>query len=441
MRNIYTEDLFNVQVIDKLQRILRREGVERIADEPQGISEKVGRTFFVSSTSTRSNSANTGLEPLSPLATLQQALNACSANRGDVIYLMAGHAETISTAITTPAGAAGVSIVGLGRGRTRPVFTGATAATAHLFQISVNDVSVRNIVFAASTATATSQIKVTGADCEISDCEFDQGASDADSVFLDTGATRAYIHDSRWNITANGPVEHILINTTLDGVRIEDCRFHDGSTTNMCDTACIASASAHTNCSVKNVMTNFGMVLSFTSATSTGNIVDAYGGNLGTVGSQIRIGGCACYGGPVDGYLTRVADATVPQTNVQLLGTATGGRIRLIDIVGQVGTVIGAVANASKLIAHPQAGTDVDLCATADINGLAAAAFFALSPVATVGTAAVIPLAGGGSRASYAAYWLGSGANLRFSTAGNSVTGTMKWDIWWKPMDPGASFV
>lgn len=446
MRNIYTADLMAVQLVDKLARVLRKEAVEKIGDEPQGLSGGVPRTFYVDSGESRSASTNSGLEPSVPFSTLQQALNACSANRGDVIYLAPGHAETITTAITTPAGAAGASIIGLGKGRTRPTFTGNTGATAKLLSLSQADMTLRNVVFMSSSATATDHVDVTGTDCEIADCEFNQGASDADSIILDTGASRAYIHDCTWRITANGPTEHILINqATVLGVRIEDCRFHEMSLANSVDNACIYSTVAHLDCIIKNVVTDFGMVVSFTSATSTGSIIDAWPGQIGTAGSQIRIGGCALFGGPAEGYLTRVSDVIIPQTGNTTLGTvtgATGARILLKGLVGQVGTLAGAGATNGKIIAHPSAGTDVDLCAATSTANAEANALFAMSNTGLVATGLVVSNAGGGVvNVGNMNAILNAGVVLRFNESGNSGTGTAKWDTWWRPLDPGASFV
>src|SRR3954463_12035420 len=109
----YELDLAIAQDIDRTMRFLRRSGlgpVERIVEEPQGLAEGVGRTFFVSSTSSKSASTNTGLEPSAPFSTIAQAVAAASADRGDVIYVMAGHAETVTASLLT-INKAGVQII------------------------------------------------------------------------------------------------------------------------------------------------------------------------------------------------------------------------------------------------------------------------------------------------------------------------------------------
>ena len=61
-----------------------------------------------------------------PFRTVDFAIGECTANRGDVIYVMPGHAETIvaaATAATIAIDVAGVTVVCLGSGDDRPTFT------------------------------------------------------------------------------------------------------------------------------------------------------------------------------------------------------------------------------------------------------------------------------------------------------------------------------
>jgi len=67
----------------------------------------------------------------SPKATIAGALLQCAAGRGDVIYVKSGHSETISTAGALTLSVAGVQVIGLGSGGSRPqlTFNGSTAAS------------------------------------------------------------------------------------------------------------------------------------------------------------------------------------------------------------------------------------------------------------------------------------------------------------------------
>lgn len=94
--------------------------------------------------------------------TLASAVAQCSANRGDVIYVMPGHAETISSASALTLSVAGVTIVGLGNGAKRPTFTFDTATTATI-NVSAANVKVQNIIFSANFADIVSVFTLTTA--------------------------------------------------------------------------------------------------------------------------------------------------------------------------------------------------------------------------------------------------------------------------------------
>jgi len=66
---------------------------------------------------------------LKPWRTIDYAIGRCTASRGDIIAVMPGHAETLTTAGGITSDVAGVAIVGLGHGSLRPTVTlGAAAA-------------------------------------------------------------------------------------------------------------------------------------------------------------------------------------------------------------------------------------------------------------------------------------------------------------------------
>lgn len=86
-----------------------------------------GLVYFVNSVI--GSDGNLGTDPGAPLATLQQAINSCRANKGDKIIVMPGHAETV-TATSINLSKAGVTVLCQGAGLERPTFTyGAAAAT------------------------------------------------------------------------------------------------------------------------------------------------------------------------------------------------------------------------------------------------------------------------------------------------------------------------
>ena len=126
-----------------------------------------GSVFFVHSV-TGSN-GNKGNSKDKPLATIDYAIGKCTAGKGDVIYVMAGHSEDPTTSIT--ADVEGISIVGLGNGKSRPTITfGHLAAT---LAITAANVTVKNLIFDLGTvaATVTCPITITADAACVEGCE------------------------------------------------------------------------------------------------------------------------------------------------------------------------------------------------------------------------------------------------------------------------------
>lgn len=87
-----------------------------------------------------------------PFATLEYAISSCTAGRGDIIFVGAGHAETISDATSTAMDVSGVAVIGLGSGNLRPRFTFDTANTATI-PVSAANCSIQNCIFIANFLT------------------------------------------------------------------------------------------------------------------------------------------------------------------------------------------------------------------------------------------------------------------------------------------------
>lgn len=108
------------------------------------IPTTTGSYFFVDSST--GSAGNDGTSPTSALNTVDNAVNKCTANKGDVIVCMPGHAETISSATSLVLDVAGVTVIGLGTGNKRPTFTYATSTAASVV-VSADNVTVANCRF------------------------------------------------------------------------------------------------------------------------------------------------------------------------------------------------------------------------------------------------------------------------------------------------------
>ncbi|MEY2595078.1 MAG: hypothetical protein RI965_350 [Bacteroidota bacterium] len=121
-------------------------------------------------------------------ADVDSAIGACTANAGDVIFVMPGHTETISAASGITCDVAGVSIIGLGNGSDKPVFTFGTSNAASVV-VSADNVKILNIRGLAAIDGLTKPFDVTGDQCSF-DVEWWDGSStvEAATVFKLNGA-------------------------------------------------------------------------------------------------------------------------------------------------------------------------------------------------------------------------------------------------------------
>lgn len=126
-----------------------------------------GKVFFVCNSTVHrpdgvagADVAGLGQDPTRPFATIDFAIGQCVANRGDTIFVMEGHAETLSSAGAITLDVAGVSIIGLGTGNSRPTLTFSTLTTAS-FVSSANHVKVHNIVGISGIDGLTNPFNIT----------------------------------------------------------------------------------------------------------------------------------------------------------------------------------------------------------------------------------------------------------------------------------------
>lgn len=129
-----------------------------------------------------------------PYSTILYALSQCTANRGDIIFVKPGHAETISSAAILLLNKAGVAIVGLGSGSNRPTLTFTTATTANI-PVTAANMSIQNFLFVANFADIASFFTATGTntptDFYIDNCEFRDTTSVLNALTVVTGNATA----------------------------------------------------------------------------------------------------------------------------------------------------------------------------------------------------------------------------------------------------------
>jgi len=116
-----------------------------------------GEMYFVNSV--RGSNNNDGRDVLRPMAGWQQAYNKCRANRGDMVVLLPGHAQTITAAAGIALNIAGVTTLALGWGANRPTIS-MTTATA----VSIDVTAANNIVAGVGGPDSGLIVDATGVD-------------------------------------------------------------------------------------------------------------------------------------------------------------------------------------------------------------------------------------------------------------------------------------
>ena len=133
-----------------------------------------------------------------------------------------------------------------------------------------------------------------------------------------------------------------------------------------------------------------------------------------------------------DAFYTGRVSATLPATTATPYFTVTG-KILLLDIVGEVTTIVETQACNTKLIANPTIGADVDLCAVLNITAAAAGSIFTIT--GTLANAMVKTASGAG--VAQASPLVVAAGTIDLSTAATN-TGATKWLVRYQPLEVGA---
>ena len=127
------------------------------------------------------------------------------------------------------------------------------------------------------------------------------------------------------------------------------------------------------------------------------------------------------------------ATAPLPQTGTDSLFTITVGRILLVGLIGEVTTVIQTQANNTKLTFNPTAtGASTDICANLNITGDAVGTLYSIT-----GTIADAMQDGMLMTTDMTNLILSEGTIDLTCAASN--TGNVKWDMFYIPLDTGAT--
>lgn len=187
-----------------------------------------GNVFYVHATN--GTSTGPGYSPETAYSTIDAAVGACTANNGDVIYVLPGHNEGLGDAQIT-VDVAGISIVGLGHGSAAPRidFDHANAS----IDVTANGVLIENLRLLPSVTAVLIAIDVAAG---VTDCTFrnivtlpgeDGAGTDefASTIVLKDGNDRTVIEGCTFtqHASAAGVLNCVLLDDASDGVVIRDC--------------------------------------------------------------------------------------------------------------------------------------------------------------------------------------------------------------------------
>jgi hypothetical protein len=182
-----------------------------------------GNVFFVDSGATNaSDNTAQGTSPNRPFATIDYAIGRCTANNGDIIFVMPGHAETI-TASDIALDVAGVWVRGLGWGASRPTLTFSAAGST--IAMSAASTRISNLRLVPGAASVLAAVTMTGDDLIVENCETVVHATSEFVSLLSvgtvatptTGSDRSIIRNNKLNsLAAAGATSGILLTGSDD---------------------------------------------------------------------------------------------------------------------------------------------------------------------------------------------------------------------------------
>lgn len=205
-----------------------------------------GKVFYVCNSSVlaergiSASNQNDGLTPEKPFSTLDYAIGRCVASRGDKIIVLPGHAETVSGASTIAMDVAGISIIGIGDGALKPLFS--FSATDSNIAISAANIKVQGIAILATIDSVVAAFTISAAGVEMDIETRDTSAAiEFISCFVTTAAADNIKIKARHRgfVAGNAMVRYIdLVGCTDAEIDVDFFGIASTAVVNMRTTAC-----------------------------------------------------------------------------------------------------------------------------------------------------------------------------------------------------------
>lgn len=400
-----------------------------------------GNYWFVSSV--LGSAGNPGNEADLPFATLMNAVNAAAS--GDIIVLLPNHAETIVAAAGVLIATAGLTVIGMGEGASRPTFT-FTTSTAATFRVTGASFQISNIVGVCGIDQIVSPFVIAAADCTLglpgAPVEWQDGSAIIEAlraVLTTAAASRLTINMVYRGFTAgsHGVNAIRLVGVATANININYYGVLTTAVVEFLTTAC-------TNVQVSGYMyvsgiTNFSrdVVDTVTGSTWFAAFFDgAYGGSVsGGSGAALASDDVSAIVASAEAVAFKAA-ATL--TNGQTLFTVAGGPIQVVGLVSICVTANDGTASTLQYSATPTAGSAQTISgASASLASAAIGASVALAGTA-LATAALLNANGPNLIANPGTIMVPAGIITAVVGVG-STTGTWKHYLRYRPLAAGVT--
>lgn len=184
-----------------------------------------GNAYFVDSTNGVDDPDFNGTSWTEAKATIDEAVNLCTADNGDIIYVAPFHAEDLAADSAVDIDVAGVTIIGIKIGRQMPTLT-ATVIAGDL-KLAAANTTIANLRFLGGVDATTGCIEVSAADCTVVGCEYRDSTDQATDILITTAAAdRLLIDDFRVIGASVGGSASAIALVGADDTVIRNCKIY-----------------------------------------------------------------------------------------------------------------------------------------------------------------------------------------------------------------------
>lgn len=355
-----------------------------------------------------------------PFATIDFAVSQCTDNNGDIIMVNEGHTESVTTSLGLEVNKTGISIIGVGTGKTRPQITFSTDAGAAMY-VSTPKNYIYNLQFIAGIDGLLTCLNSDTTDITIDSCIFtkssDAFSAPANCILIANGAgANSTSNTTVTNCEFYGNSVTGTFGTTscivLNGLESDNIRITNNKLTGNMAYGILVSNHPYTNLYILNnniTLTAVGGVgISLFNSSTTGVIAYNNISTANTSGAQIVPGSCYT----IENYVTNstTSSASVypaPASSAQTF-TGIGSRFWVTKTVVSSAILSASATDITSVSSGGALAVNQIICQT-DATGLAGGTNFNLLSNNATGAPVILANAVAG---------LGANATVDLFTAG-----------------------